>query len=863
MYRNIAYDGNKGVIHLWTWDEYGERLKVETSYEPSLYVESASHTDALSIFNTNLKKITFKNNFYRNKFVNETPIKRLFQNLNIEQDFLINNFRDDKKTIDYSSFPLRIYFWDIETYSPDQFPEPSEAKDTINLITLYDTLTKKYFSWGLDKFKSKNNNEIYIHCDDEHSLLDKFLSFWEENPPDIMCGWNSETFDVPYLINRIKNLMGDEEYLRLSPIKNVYKREGVVINKYNKPYDKWYISGVSNLDYMIIYKAFSRGDSESYSLNYIAEKELKEGKIDFGSGNLASLSKSDWDLFVKYNIQDVRLLVKLDETLKYLNLVRILSYKGFIPFEKATGKVSMITGAIAHEALLQGKMIPTFKSENEKKEYVGGYVHEPERGLRESLVSYDANSLYPNTIISLNISPETKLGKIISKENDDFFIELVNGKTISLQKEKFEKFIQKEKICVTDYDVLYTQKFKGVVPAFIDKLYSERVKTKNKISEIQKNLKNIKDIDLKNKDIQKIQDLDTEQNVYKLVLNSIYGTFAQRFSPLYDIDHSASVTLTGQSVIKKASDIAYEYVKDSGYICEKKDIYIYSDTDSLFLTIEPLLKHYKTRLLDDTGELSHISKEIIQKIDDKLNTEIILWSNKKHNSIDPRFVFKRETICDKGLFLEKKMYILHVIDKEGYKPKNPFIYKGVELAKSIMSNEVKTLIKNVVESVILSENKQDSDKIFMDSYKEFLNMDVSSISVRKKVNDIEKYETKTKGFSTPKGTPSHVKASIYYNKLLQEYNIQNIYEKVTNGNKIKIFYLCKNKYNIGIISFNEIFPTEFISDIKPDYEKMFNKTVFPPLERIYNCIGWSSPSLKCNYTTDLSKLFSEDDENNS
>jgi DNA polymerase elongation subunit (family B) len=860
MYRNIAYDNNSGSIHLWTWDEYGERIKIETSYEPSLYVESASHTDALSIFNTNLKKLSFKNNFFRNKYVNETPIKRIFQNLNVEQDFLINTFREDKKTIDYSSFPLRIYFWDIETYSPNGFPEPSEAKDVINLITIYDSLNKKYYSWGLKDYKSKNSDEIYIHCKNEYYLIEKFLKFWEENPPDIMCGWNSESFDVPYLINRIKNLNGEEDYFRLSPIKNVYKREGVVINKYNKPFDKWYISGVSNLDYMIIYKAFSRGDSESYSLNYIAEKELKEGKIDFGTGNLASLSETDWDTFVKYNIQDVKLLVRLEDNLKYLNLVRILSYKGFIPFEKSTGKVSMITGAIAHEALLNGKMIPTFKSENEKQDYVGGYVHEPERGINKSLVSYDANSLYPNTIISLNISPETKIGKIISKENSNYVIQLINGKTISLPEEKFLIFIKKEKICVSDYDVLYTQKFKGVVPAFIDKLYSERVETKHKISKLQKELDKIKDTDTRIKQNQKIQDLDTEQNVYKLVLNSIYGTFAQRFSPLYDIDHSASVTLTGQSVIKKASDIAYEYMQQKKFIGEKKSIYIYSDTDSIFLTIDPLLKQINSTLLDESGELTSVSKNIIDEIDDKLNTDIIEWSKNRHNSIDPRFVFKRETICDKGLFLEKKMYILHVIDKEGYRPKNPFIYKGVELAKSIMSNEVKSLIKNVVESVILSENKEDSDRIFMDSYKQFVSMDVDVISVRKKVNDVLKYETKTTGFNTPKGTPSHVKASIYFNTLLNEYNIQNVYEKITNGNKIKIFYVCKNKYNIGIISFNDVFPNEFKMDITPDYEKMFNKTVFPPLERIYNCIGWSSPSLKCNYTTDISKLFCEDEE---
>jgi DNA polymerase elongation subunit (family B) len=855
-YRNIAYDNNNCCIHLWTWDETGQRIKLETSYEPSLYVESASSTDAVSVFNTNLKKISFKNNYYRSKYVNETPIKRIFQNLSVDQDFLLNTYRDDLKSPDFGNHPLKIFFWDIETYSPDSFPDPKHAKDVINLITLYDTLSKKYYSWGLKEYTPTEDNVVYTHCKSEYYIIEKFLAFWEQDPPDIMCGWNTESFDVPYLINRIRNLKGEDEYKRLSPIKNVYCRENVVINKYNKPIDKWYIDGISNLDYMIIYKAFSRGDSESYSLNFIAEKELKEGKIDFGSGNLASLADKDWNTFVKYNIQDVRLLVQLENTLKYLKLVRNLSYKGFIPFEKATGKVSMITGAVAHEALLQGKLIPTFKVDNNKTDYTGGYVHDPERGIQNALVSYDANSLYPNTIISLNISPETKIGKVISKNEKEYVIRLINGKTVSLDVEKFNRLLNKEKLCLSDYDVLYTQKFKGVIPCLIDKLYKERVDTKKEMQRHLKTLEKEKDSKVKEQLEEKIQDLDTQQNVYKLVLNSIYGTFAQRYSPLFDIDHSASVTLTGQSVVKKASDIVYEYAKEKGYQGEKKDIYIYGDTDSIYVTIKPILDFLNRKFLVD-GEITKDAYEIVEEIDKKLNTEIIEWSKQKHNSLDPRFVFKRETICDKALFLEKKMYILHIVDKEGYKPKDPFVYKGVELARSTLSKEVKSLIKNVVESVILSEDKKESDKIFVESYRLFKEMDIVTISKRAKVSDIEKYQSRSTDFKIYKGTPMHVKGSIYYNVLLEKYDLSHLYERITNGAKVKIFYTNKNKYNIQVFSFLDTVPDEIVKDVSPDYDKMFEKNVYPPLERIYKCIGWDPPTLSVNYHTNLMELFSE------
>jgi len=402
MYRNVFYDSAKQCIHLWTWDDNGNRIKLESSYEPCLYVESAYGTDAVSIFNTPLKKIKFKNQFERNKFVNETAIKRLFHNLSCEQEFLLSSFKDEMQKPKALAYPLRVFFWDIEIFSLEAaFPDPKEAKHPINLITVYDTMTQKYYSWGLKPYTSKEDNVVYTFCRKETELLLAFINFCDKNCPDILTGWNTEGFDIPYTMNRINNLLGEEEAARLSPVRSIYYRENVAMNKMGKMIDRWYIRGVSNVDYMEVYKTFSQGDKESYALNYIGEYEGVGGKTDIGGTNLASLAESNWDLFVEYNIQDVRLLVKLEEKLKYLSLVRMLSYKGFIPFEQALGKVSMITGAVAHQAILQGYRIPTFKNDGIRDEYVGGYVHEPERGLCKDVISYDANSLI--LILSLHL----------------------------------------------------------------------------------------------------------------------------------------------------------------------------------------------------------------------------------------------------------------------------------------------------------------------------------------------------------------------------------------------------------------------------------------------------------------------------
>ena len=855
MYRNVFYDAAKQCVHLWTWNEEGKRVKIESSYEPHLYVESVHASDAVSIFNTPLKKVKFKNQFERNKFVNETPIKRIFHNLSCEQDFLLSSFKDEIHKPEFIAQPLKIFLWDIETYSPGEFPDPQQANDPINLITIYDTLSEKFYSWGLKPYTPKDKNIVYVHCKKETELLQCFLNFWEKDPPDMMVGWNTEGFDVPYVMNRLNRLLGEEERSRLSPVRSIYYRENVAMNKFGKMINRWYIRGVSNIDYMEVYKTFARGDRESYSLNYIGEYEEVGSKTDIGGINLASLSESDWDLFVDYNIQDVRLLVLIENKLKYLRLIRALSYKGFIPFEQALGKVSMITGAVAHQAMLQGYRIPTFKNDGIRDEYVGGYVHEPERGLCNSVVSYDANSLYPNTIISLNISPETKVGKIIESESGEYTIKLSNEKVVTLNEEKFNRLIQKEQLSVSKYNVLYTQKFKGVVPNLIDRLYQERVSAKNKMSELMDVSSKTLDKTAKEELEAEILNLDTQQNVFKLVLNSIYGVFAQKYSPLFDIDHSASITLTGQAVAKQASEIVYQYAIDKGFKGEKKDVYKYGDTDSAYFSIEPILQTLNIKLMANNS-ITPEARVIIKEIDTHLNKEIIKWASKDLKSIDARFVFKQEAICDVASFQEKKRYILHVIEQEGKKPKKAFKYVGVEVARSSISIPVKSLIQRVIELAMLSQDKKKADTIYKEAYEQFCGMPIEDVAIRSKISDYEKQEAKMdKEGRIGKGTPLHAKSAIQYNSLLKHYNLDNKYESIGSGMKIKYFYSAKNKFNYKSMAFTEKYPIELKDIVNVDYQTMFDKIVAPPLERFYDCIGWRIPQVGKEIQTDLFDLF--------
>lgn len=619
MYRNCYYDSFNGSVFLRTWSEEGVRIDTEMPFSPYLYTEDERGKDATSIFKTPLKKHVFRNSFERSKFVKDSSRKRYFGNLPPDQQFLIDMYRDTVHSKDFSKFPLKVYYFDVETFSPTSFPVPKEAKDPVILITVYNSLNKQIDTWGVEKaYTPKLPNARYHRCNSESELFEKFMNFWKADPPDVFVGWNSNSFDIPYIINRGRKLLNDDFINQLSPLKKLHYRE--FRNEFGQETGKWNIHGISCIDYMELYKKFSKGDRESYSLNYISEYELKEGKLAINATNLSNLAETDWENFVDYNIQDVNLLIKLDEKLNYLNIVRLLAYKGCTNFESALGKIAIVTGAMSLQASEQGYVIPTFVNDEIRDPLAGGFVRDPVRGLHESIVSFDVNSLYPNVIITLNISSETKLGKIVTgdiEKDDKVDIKLVNGKVSSISTEKFKDFIKKEKIAVSKAGVLYSQKFKGVCPNLINKIYTERVEAKKKMKELELSKK-------KDKETQdSIIYYDTLQYTLKILLNSIYGVFANKHSPFMDIDNASSITLTGQAVAKAGSDILRQYTNKKYDVTE--DVVVYGDTDSVVgetlirtnhgqIPIETLYENYK----DNRKNITYHGHEIIDVQDNNV-----------------------------------------------------------------------------------------------------------------------------------------------------------------------------------------------------------------------------------------------------
>jgi DNA polymerase elongation subunit (family B) len=550
-YRNCYYNNINRCVELFTWDKDGNRVRYTVSHDPYLYLED-SKGEYTSIYNTKLKKKVFRNSYERNKFLRDGGIRRVFENLPPVQQYLLDTFWKENETVEFTQHPIKICFLDIETdtlyYKGDHkikirkkateeqivdfktfrnnkmsadyevwdeekqlwcnynqscysqhtsFPNPEDPTHEVTIITCYDSLTKSFNTFGVNPYTGSNKSVKYVHCKNEKELFIKFIDYLKKDYPDIMSGWNSEFFDIPYIINRCSRILGEEYTKEMSPLGNVHYRD--IIGKFGKQQRRYYIDGISILDYLDIYKRFCFKERDSYKLDNIGEIELGEKKVELNGMSLAQLTDTDWDTFIDYNIQDVNIVVRLEEKLQYVNLLRMLSYAGLCTFEQAMGTLSVINGALCIKSREGGKIISTFVRNDPDSTNPGAYVAEPRSGFQEKVISFDANSLYPNVMISLNLSPETKVGKFIKNDDGTFTIRHVSGKTLNFTKERFGELIKAEELAITKANFLFTQKFKGVVPLFVDHFYNKRVEIKKelqkykvKLSEIENEIKKLK-----------------------------------------------------------------------------------------------------------------------------------------------------------------------------------------------------------------------------------------------------------------------------------------------------------------------------------------------------------------------------------
>lgn len=857
-YRNAVYNPRENSVEVYTWDENGVRMVTTKPYFPYFYYEDPKG-DEVSIYNTKLRKKIFNTYFDKSSFLKDTGMKRVFEDLTPTHQALIDMYWQDCQSDEFAKFALKIYFIDIEAVGSGEFSSPHDPKDPINVITVYDSLSKKYYVWGMGPYKTSDPDVIYYNCKTESQLLKLFLNFMREDPCDVLSGWNSDRYDVPYIINRIIMVLGEEEAQSISPVNNIYTK--TFAGKFGTEEKVYRIGGISCIDYMDIYKKFCPVNRESYRLDYIAQVELNSQKLDYSGMSLYEFMTSDWQKFVDYNIHDVKLLVRLEEILNYVELLRMLAYMGCTSFESALGTVSVVTGAAVIKARKVNKRLSTFVR-SDTGVLPGAYVADPIVGHHKSIVSFDANSLYPNLMITLNMSPETKVGKIIEKSDTDVTVRHVNGQVFKLTNDNFLKFISKEKIAISKAKILFSQKNKGILSELVDQYYAERKRVQKKLKSAKVELDKLTKLPNPTSDEEEkikntkilIDQLNAKQLSIKIFCNSVYGCFGNKYSPIGDDDIASSITLTGQSAIKQSREIAKKFVSQKTGITEDAELnksVIYGDTDSIFLSFFQVINEFSEK-----GKPTKNAYDLVQEFEDFLNLNIKNWAIKNLNSSDPRLEFKREVMCDSGILLQKKRYVLHILDKEGIQC-DDWKYTGVEIVRTTMPKAIKPYVKKIIQTMILTKNESETNKIFREAYDTFCSLDINDIALTSGIKNYEKYEQKCTGFNTCKGMPCHVKAAYYYNLLIKELGITNKYQSIKSGDKIKYFYVKKpNKYGIDAIAYKYDLPNEFLKFLDIDKETMFVKDMYMCIERFYNTMNWKPRKPNDQLCNNLEDLFS-------
>lgn len=841
-YRNCVYSNHDKSIHLWTWDAYGNRVKQEIPYSPYLCLEDKRGT-LTSIYGTSLKKREFDNQYERSKFVKDSGIKRIFENLPPYQQFLVDEYYRNCENDDFTKHPLKVCYLDLECPIDGKFPDPTLAEAVINLIVCYDSLTKRRTVFGLKKYTPVDNITDYYHCKSERDLLKRFIGHISSDYPDVLCGYNSNNFDIPYLINRITYELGKEWADELSPIGRIYEKVNAN-GKFGQTTKEYVIEGIACLDYYVMYQKFNLEKQESYKLDYIGEVEVGENKVEY-SGSLWALARDDWDTFVRYCIKDVDLVVKLDDKLDYISLLRFLAYTGLCSLENAIKTVPCMNGAIAIKARERGECIPTFIKNVTDYKAPGGYVTEPTIGFSENIVTFDANSLYPSVMISLNLSPETKLGKL-EKVGDMYNIHHVSGRTFELTASKFVEYLKHENVAISKSQHLFSQTKKGIVPEFLDNLYTKRKLMKSKMIEAKKN-----------GDTKSASKFDTIQHAYKIHLNSLYGYMLNKYAPMGDDDIGTSVTLTGQAAVKQSVKIFEQFIREKiPNISEEllQKIYVYGDTDSGFFSFN-FLELLDIKLLKD-GEITPEFYSLCDEVEDYINIEMTKWATKSLRSSDPRFVFKREAICDSSILIGKKYYVLHILDDEGVKV-NKFKYRGVDVVKTTIPKVIKPYLKKVIEHMILTKSLSETNQLFNEAYELYKKLPIESIAKISGMNNYEKYSGKCNGLQIVSKMPSNLKSAYHHDYIVDQLGLTAKYDKFKSGDKVKSVYVTSpNKYNIKNIGFKENYPNEFKEIFLVDYEKMFDKMFFAAIERFYDAVGWKLRKPNENVKIELEDFLS-------
>ena len=795
----------------------GERFMRKEYFQPTLFVSSKKNEGWTGFDGQPVAPLQFESMFEANQWLKQNidvSGRNIYGNKKFTQQFVTEKYPRD---IEFKREFINVGTIDIETDYDTGFPHPNEASQKILAITYKSSKFSTYHVWGYGEFdttKALITDVKYIRCNSEEELLSKFLEFWShpDITPDVITGWNTRFFDIPYIVNRMAKVLGIQEIQKLSPWN--MQLEHRRITKRGSENDVYEIPGIQTLDYMELFQKFgyTYGPQESYALNHIAYVVLGEKKLSYEeSGSLKNLYKDDHQKYIDYNMKDVQLVDRLEEKMALITLALTIAYKGGVNYQDTFGVTAIWESIIYRKLNLSKVVVPLSNNEKPYRSFAGGYVKEPQVGRHDWIVSFDLNSLYPNLIVQYNMSPETLTDN--THMNDVGYY--LSGQSVDSE------------YSVAANGSSYRKDIDGVLPQIIEEYYDERVSVKKMQIASQKEIQNGYTAQLD----KEIVTLENKQLAIKILLNSLYGALGNKHFHYFDIRLAEGVTLSGQLAIQwaeKAMNAAMNKLLNT-----EKDYVVAIDTDSLYVNFGPLVKELSPA--NPVSFLDKICNEHFEPVLQKAYEKLFRNMNAHKN----RMVMAREGISDSGIWTAKKRYILNVHNNEGIQYKEPKLkIMGIEAIKSSTPEVVRDKFKKAF-NLIISGTEAETQRFIQDFRNEFKTLSPEQVAFPRRVSNItDWYDHKT---IYKKSCPIHVRGSLLFNKYLKSNKLQNKYELITNGNRIKFCYLkLPNSIKENVIAFQDALPKELKLHNYVDYDLQFNKTFIEPLNLILHSIGWSA-----------------------
>lgn len=823
FYTDVQRHRNKLLVRGY---DTGVRFQEEVHYKPYLFVDGPDK-DYTTVIGGGVERLDFKSMWEANEFNTERrgmgmPVYGL---TNFIYPYINDAFPGQ---LEVGMERIRIGTLDIEVGSENGFPDSNEASEPVTAITVH--FKDTFITLACGEFTTDRKDIGYIQCDSEFLLLRKFVRIWEELDLDVITGWNVEFFDIPYLVNRIRKVLGEAWAERLSPWKIIRERE-VDLGRINKTYE---IYGIGVLDYLRVYKKFSYIPQESYRLDSVANVDLGTGKVDYSEyGSLHRLYKENHQKFIEYNIRDVELVLGLEKKHALLALCILLTFDSKINFGDVFTPMR-VWDVIIHNYLMDRNQVvdPAPIGGAADEQYEGAYVKEPQVGLHKCVVSYDVTSLYPSLIVQHNISPETYAGQLddhgFSGDRTLLYRDLMTRKSVA---SNLENYLEENNLTLCANASLWRKDHRGVFPTLVKKIMDERKGYKKKMLAARERFEKSKD----KADEYEAQRFKVLQHVRKIQINSLYGCVGNKFFRWYRLEGAEAITLTGQFAIQWMEADVNDFLRKKSKFQE--DFAVAMDTDSIYLRLGSLFT-YDGDERDFKTVLIPLIEAYCEEHLDPLFDQSALALCSMLKGIEQAVFMKREVIADKGIWTGKKRYVLNVYVEEGVVYEKPKLkLTGIEAIRTSTPAICRDMIKESLKIIMQGDQETLHEKV-REYRKKYHEARFEDIACPVTCNGLFKYADSLSVYR--KNTPVHVKGALFYNRAILSMKLTQQYPFIKEGEKIRWAYLKEpNLLETRVVSVPGALPEEFRLDQYIDRPTMFENTYLNPMSKLAHAAGWT------------------------